>query len=249
MKDIIQIHNMKCPNACSTLQVSLDGVAECLSNTNSLDVYSVRFSQCRTIYPVQIVRPIGKFRVDAQEYLDQFLTDVCSNDCMIHSFIGDSQKRSTARASKGHSAYFPCEYCQCKGQLLQHLDNSLKAKKNSLQKQKSDILTKLSQANDNEDENEIQTLTSLLCSVNDAIKGLNTKHNKIVWPASSMNGEKRTIEKVMEIVNKLENDDVLSLDEAKGIVGRSLFLDIPYFRFLLDIPAEYLHSCCLGHRP
>ena len=245
-KSILEIHKSRCPNYNSTVQVSLDGVAECRSNTNSLDVYSLRFLQCRCIYPVQIIRPIGKFRVDPQESLDDFLSDVCSNDCRIHSFVGDNQKRCTARAAKGHCAYFPCEYCFSKGQLLNHLDSNLQEKKKQLLKQKESVLTKISNATDNNDENEIQTLNSVLSSINDAIKAINTKHNKIVWPASSRNGEQRTIEKVLDITSKIENNETLSLDEAKGIVGRSLFLDIPYFIFLEDIPTEYLHSVCLG---
>ena len=228
------------------VQVSLDGVSECLSNTNSLDVYSLRFAGCRMVYPLQIVRPIGKFRVDAQAYLDQFLTDVCSNNCTIDCFVGDSQKRSIARASKGHSAYFPCEYCEARGQLLHLLDSDLKIKKKNLHKQKEDLKNRLTQATSNNNQNEIQTIKSMLTTVNENIRAANTKHNKIVWPASSQNGELRTVEKVLEIIDKIENDDILSLDESKGSVGRSLFLDIPYFIYLRDIPAEYLHSTCLG---
>ena len=201
---------------------------------------------CRHIYVIQIVRPIGKFRVDAQAYLDQFLTDVCSNGLIIHCFIGDSQKRSTARASKGHSAYFPCEYCESKGQLLHNLDSALKSKKKLLHKQKDNIITKISEATANGDQNELRSLKSVLSSVNEAIKAMNTKHNKIVWPASSMNGKERTIDNINDIVEKIENDDILSLDESKGIVGRSLFLDIPYFTYIEDIVVEYLHGVCLG---
>ena len=224
----------------------MDGVAECHSNTNSLDVYSIKFANCRCIYPVQLVRPIGKFRVDQQAYLDQFLTNVCTNNCVIDHFVGDSQKRSTARASKGHAAYFPCEYCECKGNLLHQLDSKLKLHKQNLQKQKQNLITKLTEANAANDQDEIQALKATLKSVNEIIKTVNTKNNKIVWPASSRDGELRTIEKVLEIVDKIENDDILSLDESKGIMGRSLFLDIPYFTYLVDIPAEYMHSTCLG---
>ena len=209
-------------------------------------MYSLRFAQCRTVYPLQIVRPIGKFRVDAQAFLDQFLTDVCLNQCIIDCFVGDSLKRSTARASKGHSTYFPCEYCKSRGQLLHLLDSNLEIKKQSLQQQKQSIISKLAQANAQNDQEEIKTLKTMLSSVNENIKTLNTKHNKIVWPAVTRNGDLRTIEKVTEIVNKIENDEILSLDEAKGIVGRSLFLDIPYFPYLEDIPTEYMHNTCLG---
>ena len=195
MKDIIAIHNSKCPNSNSTVQVSLDGVAECRSNMNSLDVYSVRFTKCGQIYPLQIVRPIGKYRVDQQAYLDQFLTDVCINHCFIHSFVGDSQKRSTARAAKGHAAYFPCEYCEARGILLHNLDPSMKTRKANLLKQKASIVSKIEEANQNGNEDETQSLTSVLTSINDAIKSINTKHNKIVWPASTLNGEKKNYSK------------------------------------------------------
>lgn len=82
-------------------------------------------------------------------------------------------------------------------------------------------------------------------SVEDSIKNINKKYNNIVWPASTQNGPKRTVENVLAIVEKIENKEVLSIDEAKGITGRSLLLDIPYFNYVLDAPAEYLHGVCL----
>ena len=115
-----------------------------------------------------------------------------------------------------------------------------------MHKQKEIILKKLEDSKENSDEDEIKSLKSLLNSVNEAIKVINRKHKNIVWPASSQNGEMRTMEKVLEIVEKIENNETLSLDEAKGIIGRSLFLDIPYFNYLLDITVEYLHGVCLG---
>ena len=155
-------------------------------------------------------------------------------------------KRATARAAKTHASYFPCEYCLSKGQLLNDQDPALKTKKTDLQKQKQIILQDLTHANENNDEENVRALTSLLEIVNNSIKFLNQKNNKIVWPASSSNGEPRTLLNVSEISNKIENSEILSIDEAKGIVGRSLFLDIPYFNIVIDIPTEYLHSVCLG---
>ena len=43
----------------------------------------------------------------------------------------------------------------------------------------------------------------------------------------------------------MENEN-LDPNEAKGIIGRSPLLDLEYFHFVCDIPAEYLHSSCLG---
>ena len=121
-----------------------------------------------------------------------------------------------------------------------------KLQKQNLQKQKQNLVARLTQANANGDEEEIKAVKSMLNGVNESIKTVNTKHNKIVWPAASQYGELRTIEKVNDTIDKIENDDILSLDESKGIMGRSLFLDIPYFTYLEDIPAEYMHSSCLG---
>ena len=198
------------------------------------------------VYPLQIIRPFGKYRIDNQEYLDQFLTDVCSNDCNIEAFVGDKPKRSTVKMSKCQAAYYPCEYCESKGHLLNMEDKALKLKKRKLHEQKTVITNQLAIAQQCKDQDQIQVLKTLLLSVNEAIKDSNKKHNNIVWPASTQNGTKRTQEKILEIVNKIENDDILSIDEAKGIMGRSLLLDIPYFNFVLHSPVEYLHGVCLG---
>ena len=245
-KDILAIHNSHCPNPSKHVQASLDGVAECKSNLVSLDVYSIRFDQCHTIYPLQILRPLGKYRVDQQLYLDNFLTDLCSNGCKIDAFVGDNLKRAIARLCKTHASYFPCEYCEAKGTLLNQEDEELKEKKETLKEEKESILNRMFNAQELNDEEDIQTLTILLKNVNDAIKSLNRKSNNIVWPASSANGQLRTVEKVIEISDRIEDGEILSLDEAKGIIGRSLFLDIPYFNVVQDIPPEYLHSGCIG---
>ena len=121
----MELHNSKCPTPCSNIQVSLDGVAECKSNLVSLDVYSIRFANCHQVYPIQIIRPLGKYRIDHQAYLDEFLTDVCSNGCEIDVFVGDNLKRANARNCKTSSSYFPCEYCESKGHLLNQEDEDI----------------------------------------------------------------------------------------------------------------------------
>ena len=198
------------------------------------------------MYPLKIIRPIGKYRLNQQVHFDDFLTDLCSNNLHICCFIGDNPKRAFARFGKAHASYFPCEYCEAMGQLLHNEDKGLKIKKACLQRQKNIVLRKISEARESNDEDEVQTLTSVLKSVNDSIKNMNKKHNNIVWPASTQNGSPRTTEKVLAIVEKIENNDILSHEEAKGISGRSLLLDIPYFNYVDDSPVEYLHSVCLG---
>ena len=191
------------------------------------------------------MRPIGKYRVDNQLHLDNFLTDVCSNECHIDAFVGDKPKRSEALCYKGHSAYFPCEYCESKGVLLNTQDNTLKLRKKELLNQLKVINNQIIIAQENNEEEQVTVFKKVLKTVNNDIKNLNRKHNNIVWPASTQNGPKRTVEKVREIVDRLENNDILSIDEAKGVTGHSLFLHIPYFNCTRDAPVEYLHGVCL----
>lgn len=193
-----------------------------------------------------MIRPIGKYRYDQKHYLDLFLSDVCSNQCIIHSFIGDKPKRAIAKDCKSHSSYFPCEYCEAKGKLLSKEDREILNRKCTLGQQKADIILRLSEAHENDNEEEIEALNSVLKSVSEAIKSINQKYNNIVWPSSTMNAPKRTVEKVLQISNRIENGEILSTDESKGVLGRSLFLDIPYFNMIDDMPTEYLHSVCLG---
>ena len=171
---------------------------------------------------------------------------MCSNHCEIDAFIGDNPKRSIARNSKTHSSYYPCEYCEAKGQLLNNEDSALRDKKIALQKQKESLLDRLYNARALNDEEETQSLNIILKTVEDSLKSMNRKNNNIVWPSSSMNGKKRTSESVVQISDRIEEGENLSLDESKGIVGRSLFLDIPYFNIVEGFNVEYLHGVCLG---
>ena len=62
------------------------------------------------------MRPLGKYKyINHQEQLELFLKDILDNGKQISEFIGDSQKRSTAKKCLGHSSYFPCEYCFSRG--------------------------------------------------------------------------------------------------------------------------------------
>ena len=94
----------------------MDGVSETKSTSVSLDVYSVKMKNCKCIYPVRIVRPLGRYRgLDNQEQLQIFLNDIKSQDKHVCQFLADNQKRSTALNSLGHASWHPCEYCFARG--------------------------------------------------------------------------------------------------------------------------------------
>lgn len=48
------------------------------------------------------------------------------------------------------------------------------------------------------------------------------------------------------IIEKIENDEPMTIDEAKGVQARSIFFDIPDFDFVRDMPVDYLHCVCIG---
>ena len=72
------------------------------------------------------------------------------------------------------------------------------------------------------------------------------RKSHILWPSSTKGATNRSRNSILAILEKIENNEELSIDERKGIVRRSLLFDVPEFNFVYDSPAEYLHSGCLG---
>ena len=200
------MHEMICPNPRSQfIQLSIDGVQESKSSVVSLDTYSISFNKCRNIYPVKVIKPLNKYKVNEQEHIAHILEDIFKNNLFIHSAIFDKPKRSTAKCAMSASAYYPCEYCECPAQLF--------------------ISTNASNSGD----------------INRPVK------KQLVWPYETRKGKLRTLQSIREIAEKtVENGGPLERHEAKGIVGKSLFLDLPHFHYIKDMPCEYMHSTCLG---
>lgn len=119
-KDIFKLHDEVCPRSCmpggNDLQLSLDGVSESKSTSVSLDVYSVKMRNCKAIFPVRIIRPLGKYRgINNKDQLRLVLEDVTQHHKCVRHFLADNQKRSMAKNSLGHSSWYPCEYCFSRG--------------------------------------------------------------------------------------------------------------------------------------
>lgn len=192
--------------------------------------------------------PLGKHKINHRQYLNEVLNDITSNNYRITQYIGDNPKRSFAKDCKCFSSWYPCEYCFAKGKKIELIDNS--RAKNRLMQQVTLIGEKISDCEKEpaspERNNKISSLSMLKNELTKSINSLNRKTN-ILWPSSTMNCQPRTRNCILEIVEKIENNEQpLSIDEAKGIIRRSLLLDIPNFNFVYDVPAEYLHCACLG---
>ena len=126
--------------------------------------------------------------------------------------------------------------------------SSQRKKKKSLDLQKKIVAEKIDTLKSNPSQNgpEIRKLKKIEKELNDACNKIRPKKSNIVWPQSSMNAEPRTREAIKDIIEKIENGQELSIDEAKGITGRSLLFDLPSFDFIDDNPVDYLHGVCLG---
>ena len=248
MSDIEAIHRLTCPNFTEkSLQLSCDGVQENKSSANSIDVYSVCMKHCKNIYPHKLVRPLAKFKVDHTKHLTDVINDILLNSFRILQFIGDNPKRAIVKKCKNHSSWYACEYCYAKGIKIEIFSNNEAKKKltNQLLLIEEQIRELEGLPTNTENRTKIETLLSLKQELQKSVNALKTKSN-ILWPHSTMNSVNRTRSTILEIVQKLANNEILSIDEAKGVNGRSVLLDIPMFNFVYDSPAEYLHCSCLG---
>ena len=263
-EDLLSLHHKVCPRSTptdKTVQISLDGVSESKSTSISLDVYSSSFLHCKNIYPHKIVRPLNKFPVDNRKHFKSVLDDISSNLCIIEQFVGDNPKRAIVREARSHGGYYACEYCIGKATHNIHLTAAEEKEKNDRKKQHDlhckDILKKIdylksmacssSQAEINN--SEIDILNQILSDIKKHYETENkVKKGHLVWPANTFTSPRRTLEGVNEIMENIDNEDIsnLNVDDLQGFVGKSFLHNVPGFHFINSIPAEYMHSVCIG---
>lgn len=173
----MKIHSAACPFKQKSLQLSCDGVSETKSTSNSIDVYSVCFAKCKNIYPHKLVRPIGKYKVDARKCLGEVIDDIRDNNYTISQFIGDKPKRSQAKDCKCSSAWYACEYYFAKGTKIEISQNSQAKKKllNQLQLIEEKIAECQLEENTPEKNIRIQNLVSLTEELQKSINALKRK--------------------------------------------------------------------------
>lgn len=236
------------------VQLSLDGILESKSSLNSLDVYSLKFNHCRNIYPIRIIKPCEKYKYNEKQELQNVLADINANGIVIDCVVFDQPKRSFARCAKCFSAKYPCEFCESCA--VSYIDNSkqkkeIETKYKKLEKNLTQRLSQLRETQDDSVNEEIDEIQERLHGLNIAKDNEMQKagRKQLTWPKSTMNGPPRTLDKIRNIVNEIENNpEIVKTDPhfCKGIKGRSLFLDQPSFHMIKDITCEYMHLVCLG---
>lgn len=76
------------------INLSLDGVQESKSSNVSIDIYSLTFKDCQTVFPIRLIRPVNNYKPDNLYHLQEVLNDINLNSLKINSIICDNPKRS-----------------------------------------------------------------------------------------------------------------------------------------------------------
>ena len=250
MEDILRLN--PCPNLTNEINLSLDGVQESKSSSISTDVYSCTFKNCRNVFPLRLIRPINRYKFDGQDQLRQVLEDLSASGTLIHNIVCDNPKRCFLKMIMSHAAKFGCEYCESSAVHVENINNFTEINTiYDLRKEKVKSQIQSLQENQGPSSNikKIDTLQEMLKSLDRELKRklkkIKCKH--LCWPQSTSNGNPRTLENISAIVAQIEeNPNPLSREEAKGIKGRSLLLNTYEFNLIDSMPAEYMHSTCLG---
>lgn len=254
MADVLRLHDDVCPTSedSNYFQLSADGVQETKSNRISLDVYSIKKKNCRQIYPLKIIRPINKFHVDYRPHLKRILDSFQETNSILDCFVGDNPKRSNLKECLCHSSNYACEYCVSKAQryiekCMQNSDDKNELEIKNLEMiidtvQKSPVSTTQLAKKDKQ----LKLLVDMLAEMKK--RKVSKKQSHPVWPHCTSNGPPRTQEQILSTLEMIDENgrSQLSADDVKGVVGRSLFLDIHYFNIVRDMPVEYMHVGCLG---
>lgn len=257
ISDVLDIHEKICGNHHEerNIQLSIDGVQECRSNSISLDVYSMKMKNCRTVYPLKIIRPIHKFHIDYKPHLKAILDSFTDTNCVLNEFVADNKKRATVKEVLNHASLFGCEYCTSKACPYREKKSKLLEEKKSnemnikkIEGQINSLLnTPVSTSSIPKQEEQINFLRDLIEDLKKKNCNLFQKHTHPVWPESTSKGELRTREETLSIIEAIEEGNTqLSADDVKGIVGRSLLLDVPSFDFVHDVVVDYMHAGCIG---
>lgn len=176
------------------------------------------------------------------------MNDVLGNHLKLRALVADNPKRAFLKFCLQHSAIFACEYCFHPGsQCSIHTEEKNVDFIRKMAQQRNNIIQQINNLDEASEGDQIKCLKEILENLEEAEKVAKSKKNShIVWPSSTANGEPRTKEKVINIVERMEAGEELTHSEKKGIKGRSLLLNIENFDMVIQVPCEYMHLVPLG---
>ena len=107
------LHGMK--EGSDEIDISVDGLPETKSGGLSIDVLSIRFVDCRTVYSQVILQPARKaMGIPEDIILEPFLRGLTRAGLRVRRVIADAPKRAALQGIKQHSSKFACPYCIAK---------------------------------------------------------------------------------------------------------------------------------------
>ena len=101
--------------SCNEIDMSVDGIPETKSGGLSVDVLSIRFTNCRMVYSQAILQPARKaMGIPDNVILEAFLRGLQTCGLRLRRVIADAPKRAGLQGIKQHSSKFACPYCVAK---------------------------------------------------------------------------------------------------------------------------------------
>ena len=261
IQEIKRIHAFSCKNAdCDNLQLSLDGIQESKSSAVTIDAFTITFGTCHKVYPVRFIRPHNKYKYDEQDQIKQVLEDIKLSNCTVTDVILDKPKRSTMKCILGHMATYPCEYCEaCAVQIegISSVAEKIAIKKkyeiriqnliNTIDFIRESPGSSLAKERDNIKVKELNDFLKKLQKEEQEELRVHSKKRHLCLPSSTMTSTLRTTDLTKYMVSKILRSPVpLDKHETKGIKGQSHLLYLENFRYIDSVPAEYMHTGCLG---
>ncbi len=106
--------------------VGLDGVPESVSGGVSIDVLTVKFTSCRSVYTLAVLRPRRTgLQIPDSVIMESFFKEYSDlregrirgvNSAELRYFICDAPKRAKLLNQKSHAGYSSCQHCHVRGE-------------------------------------------------------------------------------------------------------------------------------------
>ncbi len=117
LKDVVTFHQQCHPMGTNDkiIDIAIDGVPETKSGGVSIDVFSLSFVGCKTVYPLAILRPSRSgMSLSESIIFEPFLRELSSCGLSVRLTVCDAPMRAKVLGMVGHSGKMPCQYCYAK---------------------------------------------------------------------------------------------------------------------------------------
>lgn len=116
LADIVKFHKSMHGNNCEVDEIvcSVDGVPESQSSPTGLEILSIQFSNCKTVYCVAVLKTGGKaLGLPESIILDPLIKELTHESCEVRCkfWAADAPKRANLMGMTQHMGRYSCHYC------------------------------------------------------------------------------------------------------------------------------------------